>query len=758
MDMFDSERALLEQALGGRYVVEGEVGRGGMATVYKAYDVRHGRAVAVKVLRPDLSAILGVERFRREIAIASQLSHPHIVPLIDSGELQESGSAQRLLYYVSQFVPGGSLRDRLRAEGRLELREALRVATEIGDALDFAHRGGVVHRDVKPENILFADGHALLADFGLARACNQTADTSLTEVGLALGTPAYMSPEQALGQSDIAAAADIYSLACVLYEMLVGALPFEGSSAALILAAQLKGQPRSPRVVRPEIPAHVDQAILRALAPEPQGRFRSVQEFLDALTISNPVPKRGVAARSLAVLPFVNATHDAANDYLSDGLTDELIDALSRIRELRVAARTSVFSFKGRELDVRSVGALLGVSLVTEGSVRREGDRIRVSVRLLAAESGEVLWSERFERRLDDIFRLQDEIVATVVAALRHGWIPELAEPLPQRYAGSSKAYALYLQGRHAWNTLRSNQGFHSAVSFFRAAIAEDSRFAPAYAGLADCYALHADYARVPVSEGFALARSYAEQALAIDDSLAEAHASLGWIRFIYDWDWIGARSAFRRALEYAPYYVPAHQWHAFLLMASGEVREALLEGHEAADLDPASAVVRRSLGWLNYYAERHEMAARHLERAIDLDPVQEESYRVLGLVLVAQERFADALRVLGEAVALPEASDYTRAVLGAALAGAGQTAETEALLRALEERALATYVSPVCFAILNVALGRRAAAFDWIERAIAERRGWVVYLDVEPLLRDLRGDSRFAALRAAVGLPARPA
>jgi serine/threonine-protein kinase len=247
----------------------------------------------------------------------------------------------------------------------------------------------------------------------------------------------------------------------------------------------------------------------------------------------------------------------------------------------------------------------------------------------------------------------------------------------------------------------------------------------------------------------------YAEQALAIDDSLAEAHASLGWIRFIYDWNWNGARSAFCRAIECAPKYVPTHQWYAFLLLVTGEVREALLEGYVASDLDPSSAVVRRSLGWLNYYAGRHETAARHLERAIDLAPAQEESYRVLGLVHLARARVGEAVSVLREAVALPGASDYTRAALGCALASAGEPAEAEVLLDGMEQQAAQVYVSPVCFAMLNLALGRHAAAWEWMARAVAERRGWVVYLNVEPLLAPLRGDPRFDDLRAAVGLPA---
>jgi len=364
----------LAAALADRYTVERELGRGGMATVYLAEEKKHGRKVAIKVLRPEITAALGTERFLREIGIAARLSHPHIVPLIDSGD------AGGLLYYVQPYVPGGSLRERLAEAHQLSLTDALRIPQEVGAGLDFAHRNGFVHRDVKPENILFADGHAVLADFGVARACcDAETQERVTEVGLAVGTPEYMSPEQASGQADLGAASDVYSLACVVYEMLAGEPPFRGSSPRAVMARQVTESPRPLRAFRPEVPLAVERTIIQALEKNPDQRINSAAEFVSALLAADTpqVGRTPAITRSIAVLPFVNASSDAENEYLSDGITDELIDALAKIAGLRVSSRTSTFALKGKPLDVRAVGALLGASVVLEGTVRRSATSSR---------------------------------------------------------------------------------------------------------------------------------------------------------------------------------------------------------------------------------------------------------------------------------------------------------------------------------------------------------------------------------------------
>ncbi len=735
---------MLRQALADRYRVERTLGRGGMATVYLADDKKHDRQVALKVLNPELSASMNGERFLREIRIVARLSHPHILPLLDSGE------AAGLLYYVAPYVPGGSLRQLLERQGRLGVPDAVRIAREVGAALDYADRQGFVHRDVKPENILFADGHAVLADFGVARACCAPGMAPVTEVGLALGTPEYMSPEQASGEQDLGSRSDLYSLACVVYEMLTGEPPLGGDNPRSTMAKQVTEVPRPLRVLRPDAPPAVEAALARALAKNPADRFASVAEFVAALERGpeglSVAPAAAAAARCIAVLPFVNASPGPDNEYLSDGITDELIAALANVEGLRVAARTSVFALKGKPQDVRAIGALLGAAWVLEGTVRRAGDRLRIAAQLSSTDDGRLLWSERYDRRLDDVFSVQDELARTIVGTLRATSFAHLTEPVPRRYTENVRAYALYLKGRHAWNK-RTREGVVEAVRYFEQAIAEDPGYALAYSGLSDTYSPELDNRGVPIAEGFERAKRNARKALELDESLAEAHASLAWALFIYDWDWDGADREFRRAIELNPRYASAHQWYAFVLAARGKLEEGIIESHTALELDPASVSIRRSVGWVYFYARRYAQAIYHLERAVTMNPLAEEGRRLLGLSQALAGDLAAGERVLREAMALPDAAAYTLAALGWILARAGKRDEATSLLAELERRAASAYVSPVAFATLHLGLGDHAKALDWAERACAERRGWLAYFKVNPLLDPLRSEPRFQAL-----------
>jgi eukaryotic-like serine/threonine-protein kinase len=731
----------LASSLADRYTVERLIGHGGMATVHLAEERKHRRKVAIKVLKQEFGASVGAERFLREIGIAAQLSHPYIVPLIDSGESDGS------LYYVSPYVAGGSLRDRLNREKQLPIDDALRIAHEIGTALDYAHRNGFVHRDVKPENILFADDHALLADFGIAHVATPNGEP-LTLGGLALGTPEYMSPEQAAGDREIGVAGDVYGMACVVYEMLAGEPPFRGESARATMAKQVTEKSRPLRLLRPDAPAAFERILEKALAKDPAARYQTILEFCDALTRAKKEPNRPfvMTTRTIAVLPFVNSSPDPDNEYLSDGITDELINALAKVQGLRVASRTSVFALKGKAQDVRAIGALLEASEVLEGSVRRSGDNLRITVQLTSTEDGHLMWSERYDRKLHDVFAIQDEIARTIVTQLRSTSLIAFAPAAANRHTANVQAYGLYLRGRYSWNK-RTSADVYEGIRYFEQAIALDPAYALAYTGLADSFSLHIDYRNVPVHEGHEKAKLYARKAIALDDTLAEAHASLAWSQFVYDWAWEEAEREFRRAIELDPQYAPAHQWYAFMLASQGKFDEALLQAHTAQENDPASVSVRRSLGYCYLYARKYEQARYHLDRAIAMNPEADESYRLQGLLLTFLKQFAAAEQTLRDALALPEQATYTKATLGYSLAAAGDPSYARDLVAELEDKRQREYVSPVELALLHIALGDNQRALDWVEKSIDERRGWAAYLRVHPVLDPLRGEPRFDSL-----------
>jgi len=765
----------LETALHGRYRLEREIGRGGMATVYLAEDLRHGRKVAIKVMRPELTGLgYEPERFHREIRIAARLNHPGILPIFDSGEVESEPVAEvamvaglddsasrparpprpaRLLYFIMPYMGCESLRDRIAGSDRLSMDDALHVTRGVAAALDYAHRQGIVHRDIKPENILLYEGQPVVADFGIARALSAAGGPSiamhLSQPGLALGTPAYMSPEQATAD-ELDGRSDVYSLACVLYEMLAGTPPFTGASPREVMLRHVTEPVPSLRTERVAVPSAVTRALTRALAKSPTDRFATAGQFAEALaTLATPATP---ATTSIAVLPLSNTSGDPGTEYFADGMTDELINALAKVQGLRVASRSSVFALKGTRHDTRAIGALLEVSTVLEGSVRTAGDRLRITAQLSSVADGSLLWSERFDRKMEDVFAIQEEIAGTIVSTLRANFLGDLGDPTSRRYTDNLKAYNLYLKGRYAWNQ-RTQEAIAEGIRWFEQAIAEDPDYALAYTGLSDSYALLIDYRGAPVAEGMRRAEAEARHALALDESLAEAHTSLGWVTFIYKWEWAEADREFRRAIQLNPRYATARQWYAWLLLAMGRIDEGMAHGRAAAELDPGSVSIRRSLGWLHLYARQPDIAMEHLRRALAMNPSLEESHLILGHALAQKGMHAAAETEFREAMSLT--SENTRGVsaLGALLAQQGRRDEARALLEGLYERARARYVSPVDFVTLHIALGDTDAAFEWLERTYEQRRGWLAYLKVEPVVDPLRGDPRFTGLLRRMNL-----
>jgi serine/threonine-protein kinase len=743
-DSFDR----LRKGLASRYKIEGEIGRGGMATVYLAEDIKHGRKVAIKVLRQEVTARSEPERFLREIRIAARLTHPNILPLYDSGE--QAGR----LFYVMPFMGCENLRVRLDRERRLPVDEAVRIARMVAEGLDYAHRQGVVHRDIKPENIMLLEGQPVVADFGIARALTaaESAGQSLTGAGFAVGTPVYMSPEQAGVAGPVDGRSDQYSLACVVFEMLAGRPPFQGANVLATLARHAAEPPPRVRSEAPEVPPSVEQALLRGLSKDPAQRFATIGEFARALTapaagsVSSEAAIEPIRTATIAVLPFVNGSPSAENEYFSDGITDELINALSRVDGLTVVSRTSAFAYKGKALDVRTIGGQLGATVVLEGTVRSFGDRLRITAQLINVFDGRLLWSERYDRRAEDLFQVQDEIAATIVGTLRTSLFRDLGQPEPRRYTPNLEAWNLYLKGRYYWN-MRTREGVEEAIRMFEAAIREDPNFALGYTGLADSHALGVDYSEAPVSVGLSRAKEEALKALALDDTLAEAHASLAWVAFIHEWDWETAGREYHRAIELDPRYPSARQWYAWYLIAMGRTSEALAEARQAVALDPASISIRRSLGWIHYYAREPDQAIDNVRKAIIANPTQQESHYILGQALMMKGSLGQARAAFREAAGPDGSHTNALAALGRVAVLEGRVEEARSILAQLYERAQDRYVSPVDFAKLHNQLGDTDEAFRWIDRAIEDRRGWLVYLNVEPAVDNLRTDPRFHGL-----------
>ena len=510
----------LNHALAGRYRIGRELGAGGMATVYLARDLKHERDVAVKVLRPDLAESLGRERFLREIQLAAKLSHPHILPLHDSGD---AGGA---LFYVMPNVEGHSLRDRLNATGKLPIGEALRIAQEVAGALDYAHRHDVVHRDIKPENIMLQDGHALVADFGIGKAVSDVAGDTLTQAGMSVGTPAYMSPEQAVGEA-VDGRSDIYSLGCVLYEMLVGEPPFTGPNVQAVIAKRFVQTPADVTAMREGVPRPVARALQQALARTPVDRHPTAGDFLAALReVDSPanVARPSAPAQSIAVLPFANLSPDRDNEYFGDGIAEDIINALSQVNGLHVAARTSAFSFKGKHDDLRVVGEKLNVATVLEGSVRKAGNRIRITAQLMAVSDGYQLWSERYDRELVDVFAVQDEIASAIAGRLQLTFAKPTDAPAKATTA-DVEAYELIVRGRAL--SMQRGRPILAAIECFQRAIALVPTSAAAHAGLGNAYRLKAQYGFGASSDCHPLAHAELTHALELDPDSAEATGHL---------------------------------------------------------------------------------------------------------------------------------------------------------------------------------------------------------------------------------------
>jgi len=731
--------ARLRAALADHYAIERELGRGGMATVYLASDLKHRRTVAIKVLRPEIASLLGPDRFVREVEIAARLNHPHILALHDSGD------ADGFLFYVMPYVAGESLRHRLDREKQLSLDEALAITRQVASALAHAHAHNVIHRDVKPENILLHEGEAMVTDFGIALAVSAAADDRLTQTGIAVGTPAYMSPEQAASERALDARSDVYSLGCVLYEMLAGEPPYTGSTAQVLIAKRLVDPVPAVRRLRAAVPVGVEQALTKALAKVPADRWASALAFAEALT----APARP-GLPSVAVLPFVNLSSDPENEYFADGITEDVIAHLSKIRALKVISRTSVMAFKQRDQSLKEIGARLEAAALLEGSVRRVGDRVRIVAQLIDAESDRHLWAETYDRRLTDVFAIQTDVALHIASALEAELSPDEKSRLHKEPTSDLQAYQLYLQGRHCY--LRyTEEGTRKGLEYFERAIAQDPDYALAHAALAMVYTELGEVGALRPDEAYTRAKAASARALALDSGLGEAHCMLAFIKAVCDFDWAGAEAEFKRALELTPNSADTYDLYGRMCLALERNGEALAMEQRAQELDPLAhrADVARAL----LRAGRNDEALEAATRAVALDPHYARGHATLGWAYLKKGIVERGVAELETAVSLSPGDTLWLAQLGEAYGVVGNVAGARDVLRQLEELSRRRFVSPYHMALVYTGLGEQETAVDWLERAYEGRSGPAYSVKGSFLFTTLRGHPRFTALLKKMNL-----
>ena len=796
--MPDPLREDLQRSLGSAYTIERELGGGAMSRVFLAREERLAREVVVKVVSPTLAVELSAERFQREIALAAGLQEPHIVPVLTASE-----TAAGLPYYTMPFVAGESLRARL-ARGRLRTGEAVSILRDVACALAYAHERGVVHRDIKPENVLISSGTAVVTDFGIAKAINvsrtatipEDGAVTLTRPGSSIGTPAYMSPEQATG-GEVDGRADVYAWGVLAYELLAGSHPFaDRTTAPQLITAHLTEHPRPLATRTSDLPATVAALVMRALAKDPEGRPSSAELLAGLGTTSagasdgarraarrvgfalllvlvgavafavlgrvpaalddGSAPGRAAAITSLAVMPFANTGGDRADDYFSDGLSDELAHALARLPRLRVAGRTSAHALRARNATATEIGRALGVAAIIEGTVRRAGGRLRVTAELTSTADGHLLWSsEPFESRSADVFRVQDEFTRAVVTALAPALRGETATAIARNSRGTrdTAAYDLYLHGRYFWSR-RGMANLHRAIDYFRRAAAADPGFARAHAGLAITYAVipYFDPNLRPDSV-MKLAQQSAERALALDPAIADAHLALANVN-MRDFRLDDARAHFLAALADAPLDPTANAWYGDYLARIGMIDSALAQKRRGVDLEPLSALLNNHLAQMLYTSHRLSEARAAAQRMMELDSTFTRGYVTLARIQLLRGLPDSALIALATGRRFGPRLPGYRGLRVLAFADAGRWREARQLRDSIRTDPDARQ-SDGDLMLAALAFGDRAAALDAMDRANAAHELVTVtsYPGCDPLLEPLHDEQRFIALMRRLGV-----
>jgi serine/threonine protein kinase/TolB-like protein/Flp pilus assembly protein TadD len=779
----------------GPYKIVSHLGAGGMGEVYLAEDSRLGRKVALKLLPEYLTQDHErVRRFQQEARAASALNHPNVATIYEIGE------ADGTIYIAMEYVEGQTLDAKI--NGRpLETGEIIDIAAQVADALDEAHSRGITHRDIKSANIMLtARGQVKVLDFGLAkvRAASQPglsemATLQQTTPGMVMGTVQYMSPEQALGK-EVDLRTDLFSLGVVMYQMATGRLPFSGATASETVDKITHSQPEAIARLNYDVPAELERIIRKCLEKNRERRYQSAKELVidlknlkrdsdsraatsaDAVTGRQTdlwrwtlaaaaillaigvgvylLVGRGEVIDSIAVLPLANFSGDPEQEYFADGMTEAVITELGKIGALRVISRTSVMQYKGARTPLPEIARALKVDAVVEGSVLRFGDRVRITAQLIEAATDRHLWSESYERDLRDVLTLQREVARAIANQIQIKLTPQEQARLANAGSVNPEAYDTYLKGRY-YQEKRTEEGLKKSIEYFEQAIAKDPNYAPAYSGFADSYSYLGNHGFFPPNEASPRAKAAAAKALEMDESLAEAHTSLAYVKMNYDWDWVGAGKEYRRAIELNPGYTKAHSLYAWYLAAQGRFGEAIAEMKRALELDPLSLYDNTNLGWHLRMARRYDEAIEQLRMTLDMDPTFAQGRLDLGQVYEQKKMYEQAIVEFRKAITLYGGSAPSTAALGHAYAVAGKRDEAEKVLSELKALSKQKYVSSFDVAVIYTGLGEKEQAFAWLEKAYKQRDGWLAgRLKVDPRLDSLRSDLRFADLLRRVGLP----
>lgn len=787
----------------GRYQVMEELGKGGMGRVYKAFDSEIREHVALKILNPEVASGEGmIERFRNELKLARRIAHRSVCRMFDLGRTGDT------TYITMEFVSGEDLKNLLRRVGQLPAQRTVAIAKEVTEGLAEAHRQGVIHRDLKPQNIMIdRTGNAHIMDFGIARSVREGGNTG---PGMIIGTPDYMSPEQLDGR-EADPRSDIYSFGAVLFEMVTGEVPFDGNTPMAVALKHKTEPPRDPRSLSPQIPEALGRLILRCLEKDPARRYPTAEALLAELAaiekdlpamrgltpgatkLARPAGRRsprflalvilasaGLAAAagaiyllksrreavpglqrpaaaaayksSIAVLPFEDLSPQKDQQAFSSGITDDLITKLSSLGQLKVISRQSVMRYRSADKDIREIGRELGVANILEGSIQREKDNLRVNVKLTRVEDGSNLWGETYNRKVESIFSVQDEISKAVVNALRIELVAGQDYMLVKRYTQDPDAYNLYTQGRLEWNTA-SEAGVKRSVELYREAIAKDPGFALAYASLSDAYSMMPEMGVMSSAEAFPKAREAAETALRIDDALAEGYIARGFVKAAYDWDWLGAEIDFNWAIGLNPNYAMAYAIYGNMLKFLGRAEEALVKLEKARELDPESVLIANAIG--DYYRifRQYDRAIAVWKDSINKKGDSSGARWSLGRAYLGKGDFKKAIREFETAERLAGAEGWSSAEIAQAMALSGKPDGARAVLDRWLKESKPRSIAPYSLAVVFGALGDKDQAFKHLEEALAQKDFRITSIKVEPDLDPLRGDPRFDALLEKINL-----